>query len=89
MIPAEPFYTLKNENLNGAELELLWRRFVSDFLSSDLSICLSEKESVSKLESFSKLEIQENREDRILDSSTWYLYREDEVVLGLLRQEQA
>ena len=82
------FFTPKYAQLNPAELELLWRTFLNDFLAEETAVCLSEVGSLEALVSLSKLEVLLNGKSEILTPGTWYIYRNNEYALGQLKQKQ-
>ena len=75
--------------LNGAELELLWKTFCSESLSTESSVCLSEKESLKSLERIARLEILKNRELAALNTDLWFLHRSDSVALRDFSKKQS
>ena len=83
------FFVPRYTDLNGAELELLWKTFVGETLVSESAFCLSEEASLSALDTLSKIEVLKNNELQVLASDTWYLYRNDSVARQMFSQKQA
>jgi hypothetical protein len=83
------FFSPLYPGLNGAEMELLWRTFVSETTSSESAICLSENESIQELEALARMEVLENGQTKLLEFDSWYLHRLNPVIIKLLRQKQS
>ena len=83
------FFSPLYPGLNGAEMELLWRTFVSETTSSESAICLSENESIQELEALARMEVLENGQTKLLEFDSWYLYRLNPAIIELLRQKQS
>ena len=82
------FFEQRYPGLNGAELELLWKTFVSETLYSESGVCLSETDSLKSLERLSRLEILKNREADVLNQDEWFLHRDDPVALQAFSKKQ-
>ena len=83
------FFVPRYSDLNGAELELLWRTFVGETLSTDQGACFSEAASLTALEQLSKIEVLKNNQLHVLTPDTWFLYRYDSFALQLLGKNQS
>jgi hypothetical protein len=70
-------------------LELLWRTFVGETLSTDPGACLSEVASLKALGKLSKVEVLKNNQLRVLTPDTWFLYRNDSLALQLFGKNQS
>lgn len=82
------FFSFLYPDMNGAELELLWRTFASEELSSESAVCLNESDSLSALEELAKVEVTQSGQIKRLRLDTWYLYRTDPMIVELLREKQ-
>lgn len=82
------FFTSLYPDLNGAELELLWRTYASEELSSETVVCLTESDSLNALEELAKFEVTQSGKIRHLRLDTWYLYRADPVIVETLQEKQ-
>ncbi|MCZ6674865.1 MAG: hypothetical protein O7C75_18195 [Verrucomicrobia bacterium] len=83
------FFLPRYTDLNGAELELLWRTFVSDSFATESSVCLSETASLEALETLAKIEVLRNQQLEILTPDTWFLYRSDVLAQKWFRRKQS
>ena len=82
------FFVPRYADLNGAELELLWKTFVGETLASESAVCLSEDASLAALESISKIEVLKNKGLQVLTPDFWYLYRSDPIAMQLFNKKQ-
>jgi hypothetical protein len=82
------FFSTRYPGLNGAELELLWKTFVSETFFVETAVCLSEAASLKALELLAKVEIMVSNQIEVLAPDTWYLYRTDAVALTEFSQKQ-
>ena len=86
---ASEFFNPRYPNLNGAELELLWKTFVSEILSSESGVCLSESASLAALERIAQLEVFENGAPVLLSQDIWYLHRKDVLAAQAFSRKQS
>ena len=71
-------------DMNPAELRLLWRTYVSEFLAEDVFAFFSEEHSLRVLERISTLEIMRWNQLEKIAPDLWFLYRRDEQLLSLM-----
>ena len=80
------FFRPKYDDLNAAELELLWRTFLGEAFASVPERFLSETDSAAALMSLAKIEVLLNRQPEIITPDTWYLYRNEAVARSRLAE---
>lgn len=83
------FFTGLNSGLNGAELELLWKTYVTETLESESAVCLSEEASLAALEALARLEVLVTSTPEMLPPNTWFLYRDDPVARAAFSRKHA
>ena len=78
------FFETTYPGMNPAELGLLWRTHVSEFLARDSIGSLSEEDSLSALDRLSMLEIRRNNQLEKIAADLWFLFRRDDKILSLM-----
>lgn len=86
---ASEFFTARYPNLNAAELELLWKTFVSEALSRESGVCLSESESLATLERIAQFEIVKHGNPELLNQDVWFLHRKDPLAVQAFYRKQS
>lgn len=78
------FFETDYPGMNPAELGLLWRTYVSEFLALDTMGFLSEEDSLRALDRISLLELRRNNRLVKIPADLWFLFRRDEKILSLI-----
>jgi hypothetical protein len=82
------FFSPLFPELNGAELELLWKTFVDESLSTESAVCWTEMASLDALEDLAKIEVVQNNQLKLIRLDTWFLYRSNSFATTWFEQKQ-
>ena len=81
------FFSPSFSDLNGAELELLWKTFIDETVSIESAVCWTELDSLNALENLAKMEDTQNNQLKLLSLDTWFLYRSFPFTAALFKEK--
>ena len=81
------FFSPSFSDLNGAELELLWKTFIDETVSIESAVCWTELDSLNALENLAKMEDMQNNQLKLLSLDTWFLYRSFPFTAALFKEK--